>query len=179
MESRRCGQALGLKISEPAQGTQAWKEAILTTARNHELRQAFESHSDWPSRDVECSIAIARAGNWIRPRGSPEESTIVHPLGLHKLELPAQIGSNKREHQSTVHAVVFKDALRHVGSIGSSAPDHSVNASDARNLCVARVCAADVRSTRGLVANRVVFLEEEVVVALAVRSERGIVMHGT
>src|SRR5215831_6781439 len=108
---------LRLEISEPTQGAHAWKEAVLTAARNNELRQTFESHSDWPPGHIECSVAIARAGNWIRPRSSSEESTIVHPLGLHELELSAQMGANESEHQSTVHAVVFEDALRQLGTI--------------------------------------------------------------
>ena len=60
---------------------------------------------------------IKDSGSFLSPRhrifsgSSSEKRAIVHPLGLDELELSAQMGSNKREHQSPLYSVIFQNAL--------------------------------------------------------------------
>ena len=53
---------------------------------------------------------------------------MVSLLTLNKLELTPDMCTDKREHQPSVDAVVFENALRQHRSIGSTASDHPVNA---------------------------------------------------
>jgi len=68
-----------------------------------------------------------------------KERTVIHPLGLNELKLPAQIGSDGREHKSPVHAIIVQDTVGQLRTVASSAPDHSVDARDTRYVGVARV----------------------------------------
>src|SRR5438309_5370338 len=88
-----------------------------------------------------------------------KERTVVHPLGLNKFELPAQMGSDEREHQSTFQAVIVQDAFRQLRTVRSSAADHAVNARNAPNICVARVHATNVRACGGVVPDWITLLE--------------------
>ena len=52
-----------LEVSEPPQGAEAWKKAIFSAPCDYEPRQAFQSHSQWPSWHIEGSEAVASARN--------------------------------------------------------------------------------------------------------------------
>jgi hypothetical protein len=85
-----------------------------------------------------------RARNGVFTDCPSKERTVIHPLGLNELKLPAQIGSDEREHQSPIHAIIVQDTVRQLGTVRSSAPDHSVDARDTRDVGVAGVHATNV-----------------------------------
>jgi len=106
---------LRLQISQPAQGAEAGEEAVLTTTCDHELRQALKWLSDWPLRYIESPGTVDGPSNRIFLRRSTEERTIVHPLGLNKFELTAEVCADKRKHDSAIYSVIFQDAFKQDG----------------------------------------------------------------
>jgi len=83
--------------------------------------------------------ACVRADERILRVAEAEEVTVVHPLRLNELELPAEVCTDEGEHQPAVLAVVFQHALVQRRTIRSAAADHAMQPDHARDGCVARV----------------------------------------
>ena len=79
------------------------------------MRARLSGAPDRPLGDGELVATIVRADQRVLFIGSAEEYALVHPLGLHELELALQVRHGGDEDDSAVGAVVFKTPL---GSIG-------------------------------------------------------------
>src|SRR5437660_1375370 len=101
-----------LEFGQPAQCTQPGQEAVLAASCDHKSRQALQPPAQWSLRDVKSAVSLMRARNGVSTSCPSEERTVIHPLGLNELELPAQMGSDEREHQAPVLAVIFQDPVR-------------------------------------------------------------------
>src|SRR5262249_45484200 len=108
-----------------------------------------------------------------------DEDPVVNPFGLDELELSTQVCSYKGEYQTSVCAVIFQDAIRKVRSISGAASDHPMYPCYARDRCVPRIRAPDVRAARGFEPVSVVIAKEKVVVAMWVRAQRRVIVKRT
>src|SRR4029077_8431028 len=115
----------------------------LAASCDHKPWQALQPPTQRSIRDVKRAVSVMRARNGVFTDCPSKERTVIHPLSLKELKLPAQMGSDEREHQSPIDAVIVQDAVRQFGTVRSSAPDHSVNARDTRDVGVARVHATN------------------------------------
>src|SRR5437879_2244459 len=86
------------------------------------------------------------------------------------------MGTDEREHQSSIHTVVLEDSLRKRRAVGGTPADHSMDADYTGYIGVACVHPTDVRSTRGFVTDRVVILKDEGIVASRVCPKLGIIV---
>src|SRR5580698_5653761 len=132
--ARRAGVFSGLNLPEPSQCVEAGQEAILASPCDNKLRQSFEAHGEWTLRKTKGICAATTSRDGISRGASSEEAAIVHPLRLDELELPPEIGSDKSKHQSPLHAIVLKNAIRKGWSIRGSTTDHPVDPNYARHF---------------------------------------------
>ena len=146
---------------------------VLAAARDHKLRQPLKTPADRSSRN---SKVIGPAENGISGVARANKITLLDPLRLDELELPPKVCTDEGEYQTAISAVVLQNAVRQQGAVGSAAPDHAMDADDHGHFCVARIHASHMGAGRCLVAKRIVFLIEEVIVAPRVGSQRRIVV---
>src|SRR6185295_5285832 len=157
--------SLGFKVCKPAQRGQARHEAVFTATSDDEVRDALEAFPKRPARESERTTVSVRPDDRVFVFPGPDEDPVVNPLGLDKLELPAEVCPNECEYQPPVGTVIFEDALGKRRAVRGSASYHSVYPHHARYLCVAWVCPPYVRAARGLETVRVVLPKKEIVVA--------------
>src|SRR5947209_5957343 len=106
---------------QPAQSTQTRQKTVLAASGHDEPGQSMHARPKRAPGYVKRFTAVDRSGNRIFPRAAAEKVAAVHPLGLNELELSAQMSSDEREHQTTIHAVIFQDAIRKWSAVGSPA----------------------------------------------------------
>src|SRR5689334_8214908 len=97
---------------EPTQRSQSRHEAILTATSENELRDSLATPAHRFTRNSKTTWTTGRSGDRIPFRPGSEEDTVVYPLRLHELELPADVSPNESEHQPAIGAIVVKDAFR-------------------------------------------------------------------
>src|SRR3954469_16717310 len=117
---------LCVEIGEPAQRSEAGHKAIFTATRDDKVRDALKTPANRSAWDRKTTRLLTRPHDRVLIISRPEENSIVNPLGLDELKLPADVRSDKREHQTSVSAVIIHDAFGQRRAISSSAPDHSV-----------------------------------------------------
>ena len=111
-------------------------------------------------------------------RRRADEDAVVQPLRLDELELALQVRTREDEDDAPVDAVVLEHAVGQHRAVARAAPDHPVEANVDASLVVervARVGPTRVRAGRALEATQIVPVAE-VVVALRVGAERGVVL---
>src|SRR5215216_8090234 len=118
----------GLQLRQPAQRSQARREAVLAAAGDDERRQALQAAPDWPLRDGERARPVVRPGERVRLGGCADKDAVVDPLGLDELELTLEVRTDEHEDDSAVDAVVLQDAFGQHGPVAGAAPDHPVQA---------------------------------------------------
>ena len=106
-----------------------------------------------------CRIGRRGMVNWSPPSfgptsgsfssGAPKNTPLLHPLGLHELELALQVRHGGDEDDSAVGAVVLQHPLREHRAVAGAAPDHAVQASDAGDGGIARIHPPGVRARAG------------------------------
>jgi len=103
--------SLGFKVCKPAQRGQARHEAVFTATSDDEVRDALEAFPKRPARESERTTVSVRPDDRVFVFPGPDEDPVVNPLGLDKLELPAEVCPNECEYQPPVGTVIFEDAL--------------------------------------------------------------------
>ena len=101
-----------VEVGQPAQGPQSGCKEIFTAARDNKLRQISQAATDRLCRDRELTGLASLPGYWVAFALRAEEAAVIHPLGLHELELPTQIRSGEDERQSPIDTVIFQDSRR-------------------------------------------------------------------
>ena len=169
---RRAGRrrASVCEVAEPAQGAQAGHEAVLAAAGDDEPRQAAQAPRDRPLGDGEVAGAVVGADDRVlrvaqrrrtRRRSSTRTGrTRTAARGARRRRRTSARGRRRRP-RARPRAAAGRRRCR-AGSSGAAATTPATAAS--RGLR-----PADVRAGRGLVAGRIVLLEQEVVVAAAGR----------
>src|SRR5688500_216354 len=173
------GVLLRLEIGQPSEGAQPRHEAVFAAARDYELRDAIQPFSYRLAWHCKTARVRIRSGDRIFIIAGAEENAIVDPFGLNELELSSQVCSYEGEHQSALSAVVFSDTFGKRWTVRCPAPDHPVYARETGDLSVARVAAPDVRAARSLKSYRVVCFKKEIVIAMWVCAQRGVVVKRT
>ena len=103
---------LWLKVGEPAQGSQSRHKAIFTPTRDDKPRESLKAPANRSLWNCEAAAPFVRSDNWILRVARPEENGVIYPLRLDELELPPEVRSDKREHQSPIGSVIFQDSFR-------------------------------------------------------------------
>jgi hypothetical protein len=101
-----------LKVGEPAQGSQSGHEAILAAPRHDKPREALKAPANRTPWGCKAAALVVRPGDRILRVARPKENAVIYPLRLDELELPPEVRSDKREHQSPIGAVVLQDSFR-------------------------------------------------------------------
>src|SRR3954447_2031542 len=163
----------GVQLRDPAQRSQARREAVLASPGHHERRQVLQPAADRSLRNREDGRVMVRADEGIGLERRTDEDAVVEPLGLHELELTFEVGTGEHEHDPAVDTVVLDDAVGEHRSVARAAPDHPVQPHVHTALAVqpvAGIRSARVSTDRALEPARVV-TELEVVVAQWIRSQ--------
>src|SRR5262249_7673518 len=90
---------LCLKVGEPAQGSHSGHEAICTARCDDKPREALKAFANRPPWNCKAAAPFVRPGDGILIAARPKEYTVIYPLRLDELELPAEVSADKREHQ--------------------------------------------------------------------------------
>jgi len=121
---------LCFKVGEPAQGSQSWHEAIFTASRNDKPQDALKAFANRPPWNCKAATLVAtlvvRPGDGILIAARPKKDSVIYPLRLDELELPAEVSADESEHQAPIGAVVLQDSFRERRAICGSAPNHSM-----------------------------------------------------
>src|SRR5207248_11728893 len=135
-------------FGDPAQPTNAGREAVLAAARNDERRHLLEPAPDGLTGNREDSVAIRSTNEWILLLRRTDEDAVVQPLGLDELELALQMRAGEHKDDAAVCAVILEHAVRECRAVAGATPDHPVQADVHAPLGIKRVPGVGAPSVR-------------------------------
>src|SRR3954447_213494 len=160
------------QVAKPFDGG---KEEVRSPTQCGELRQSFDLLADGPLRDGHVECAVLRAADRIVLVAELVEGLIVHPHIHRKLELADEAGAADECSDASLYTI-FGRVFWQRGPIGTTAADHPATLHV--HSGVARIHPADVCAKRTPVAVGIHLTVIEIVVALHVRAELGIILVG-
>src|SRR5436190_16363034 len=115
---------LCIELAEPMKSADARHEGIFAAAGDDKIRNALEAPADRFPRNRKVTAFAIGADDGILIAGASKEHAVVYPFGLNKLKLPADICTDKCEHQTAILAVVFELTIGKNRAVRGSATDH-------------------------------------------------------